>query len=274
MLFDTERKAQAFIEFNREDIAMTKRHVPTRSYYCNVCFGWHVTHSESEEFFKGHKSKAEQLVEDYLGGNKGPEKWEIQLNRKVCESQFPDNVRICLCAALKHEDRSDILDRAFKLMCDGLSRQIASGEVTDLFMNMVKNLMKRMRKAHREIGGDEDLYNRTTKLHEELRAAFADHGTVLIIPPTEEEKEMKRQEREENKRRKQECTLKYVAMRISSIIPCIEDGKQLFAKNEIACALYALSKLAKSDFLRDELLEQVDNLIAARTCYEAKYGKY
>ena len=43
MLFATQAKAENFIKFNSEDIAAHSSKVPSRSYYCSFCCGWHVT---------------------------------------------------------------------------------------------------------------------------------------------------------------------------------------------------------------------------------------
>jgi len=45
MLFETQKKADLFIKFNSDDVEQeSKSHKkPVRSYYCDVCCGWHVT---------------------------------------------------------------------------------------------------------------------------------------------------------------------------------------------------------------------------------------
>lgn len=48
MLFETQTKADNFIKFNRDEIASSSEKVPTRSYYCSFCCGWHVTSVENE----------------------------------------------------------------------------------------------------------------------------------------------------------------------------------------------------------------------------------
>ena len=48
MLFETQTKADNFIKFNRDAIASSSEKVPTRSYYCSFCCGWHVTSVEDE----------------------------------------------------------------------------------------------------------------------------------------------------------------------------------------------------------------------------------
>ena len=48
MLFETQTKADNFIKFSRDEIASSSEKVPTRSYYCSFCCGWHVTSVEDE----------------------------------------------------------------------------------------------------------------------------------------------------------------------------------------------------------------------------------
>lgn len=43
MLFESQSKADNFIKFNSDEIAEQTRKVPSRSYYCQFCCGWHIT---------------------------------------------------------------------------------------------------------------------------------------------------------------------------------------------------------------------------------------
>lgn len=52
MLFATQAKADNFIRFNSEDIAMHSGKAPSRSYYCSFCCGWHVTSIDDDDFAK------------------------------------------------------------------------------------------------------------------------------------------------------------------------------------------------------------------------------
>ena len=47
ILFETEKKAELFIKYNADEIAEHNRKgkKPIRSYYCQLCGGWHVTSS-------------------------------------------------------------------------------------------------------------------------------------------------------------------------------------------------------------------------------------
>lgn len=49
MLFATQTKADNFIKFNSEDIAAHSSKVPSRSYYCSFCCGWHVTSIDDDD---------------------------------------------------------------------------------------------------------------------------------------------------------------------------------------------------------------------------------
>ena len=40
MLFESEAKANRFLQFNSENF---KGKMPLRAYYCDACMGWHVT---------------------------------------------------------------------------------------------------------------------------------------------------------------------------------------------------------------------------------------
>lgn len=46
MLFETEKEANNFIRFNKEEIEAESGFSPKRSYYCLFCDGWHTTSLE------------------------------------------------------------------------------------------------------------------------------------------------------------------------------------------------------------------------------------
>jgi hypothetical protein len=59
MLFETEKKAENFIRFNKDEIEAETGIVPQRAYYCLFCGGWHVTHYIDRR----GKSRNEKLFE-------------------------------------------------------------------------------------------------------------------------------------------------------------------------------------------------------------------
>ena len=62
MLFETQKKADNFIKFNKEEIETDSGFAPQRSYFCVFCGGWHTTHLKEEIV----KSPNEKLLENYL----------------------------------------------------------------------------------------------------------------------------------------------------------------------------------------------------------------
>lgn len=63
MWFETKSKADNFLKFNKESIAAVSSKVPTRSYYCSFCCGWHITSIGDEQMAKERDARDEQLWE-------------------------------------------------------------------------------------------------------------------------------------------------------------------------------------------------------------------
>ena len=59
MLFETEKKAENFIKFNKDEIEAESGYGPQRSYYCLFCGGWHITSIKAQI----GPSKKEQIFE-------------------------------------------------------------------------------------------------------------------------------------------------------------------------------------------------------------------
>ena len=64
MLFETQEEADRFIAYNRGDILRGRRKAPVRSYYCEICGGWHVTSNPSKEDAKRLDVKDKALAEE------------------------------------------------------------------------------------------------------------------------------------------------------------------------------------------------------------------
>lgn len=65
MLFKTQTKADRFIKFNESELRNngTVRFKHLRSYYCQVCGGWHITHANlSEEEIKEKESRINDII--------------------------------------------------------------------------------------------------------------------------------------------------------------------------------------------------------------------
>jgi hypothetical protein len=62
MLFESENKANRFIQFNSEEIESENGYAPNRSYYCIACAGWHVTHKQDNIV---EQSRTERVLKQY-----------------------------------------------------------------------------------------------------------------------------------------------------------------------------------------------------------------
>jgi hypothetical protein len=68
MLFETQSKADRFIELNGDSIREKKGKAPVKSYFCNFCGGYHVTSSKSktkENYFKWHNREIIGRIKEY-----------------------------------------------------------------------------------------------------------------------------------------------------------------------------------------------------------------
>ena len=61
MLFQTEKKAEGFIRFNGDDIPMPEG-CTLRTYYCEACGGWHITH---KRYRSNYGQFTENIIEQY-----------------------------------------------------------------------------------------------------------------------------------------------------------------------------------------------------------------
>lgn len=72
MLFESEAKANNFIKFNRADILKESHRAPVRSYYCNLCGGYHVTSNASLEAAERMDKRDQQIFEGLTTVNQKP----------------------------------------------------------------------------------------------------------------------------------------------------------------------------------------------------------
>lgn len=76
MWFESQAKADNFLKFNKESIAAGSSKVPTRSYYCSFCCGWHVTSIDDDAVAKEREERDEKLWETIRRRNAGLSKLE------------------------------------------------------------------------------------------------------------------------------------------------------------------------------------------------------
>lgn len=57
VVFESEKAALKFIEYNTEDILKRGGYAPKRVYYCDLCCGWHIT-GQKQHIYKTRKRQA------------------------------------------------------------------------------------------------------------------------------------------------------------------------------------------------------------------------
>lgn len=73
MLFESQAKADNFLRFNSEGIKDENGKAPVRSYYCEICLGYHVTSNPSIEAGERLSKRDHQLIKDLTFLMKEPE---------------------------------------------------------------------------------------------------------------------------------------------------------------------------------------------------------
>jgi hypothetical protein len=69
MLFESKEKADNFMKFNNKSICEDTGFCPQRSYYCDSCGGWHITHYSNYESIKKESIKKDLVVKKYNTDN-------------------------------------------------------------------------------------------------------------------------------------------------------------------------------------------------------------
>lgn len=70
MLFESEKKAKRFIEWNGEELPYGGDSL--RPYYCPACCGWHISHHRYTTYYEG---RTDEMIENYYKVKKGKKSW-------------------------------------------------------------------------------------------------------------------------------------------------------------------------------------------------------
>lgn len=138
MLFETEAEAQAFIRFNSGDILKVSRKAPVRSYYCQLCSGYHVTSNNS-------KSHAEWLdIRDKVLAEKMDRSVKANLKPKTNQKQTNQEPK----SKGAKENKLDIreqLEQSDILMTKGMLDE--AGELLEKCRFRLQSVEQRMNEA-------------------------------------------------------------------------------------------------------------------------------
>ena len=71
MLFESKEKADKFITYNSEGMLEENGKAPVRSYYCEMCGGYHVTSNPSLVAGESLNQRDQRMIEQFANYNKG-----------------------------------------------------------------------------------------------------------------------------------------------------------------------------------------------------------
>lgn len=225
-VFDSEKAALKFIEYNSEEITAEGGYAPTRAYYCDLCCGWHIT---SHKAFH-HKTKRREMLDHYM--EKEREKKELKAQQKAKKANKTVNSPLVpfLTEAMKLTQGAI---ESFQSGDTDSARQLIEKAV-DLIekMTIVKG-SKRTRKQfqywafrlnrflHLESQEDMDEFNYVVKMLKELRESHIEHfnydpdakGAIIyelmpdnidaVIEQIKQEELRKEEEKAEQRRQKE-----------------------------------------------------------------------
>lgn len=121
MLFESEAEAQAFIRFNSGDILKVSRKAPVRSYYCQLCGGYHVTSNNSKSHAEWLDIRDKVLAEEVdrrVKANLKPKTNQKQTNQEPKSKGAKEN-KLNIMELLEQSDilmTKGMLDEAGELL--------------------------------------------------------------------------------------------------------------------------------------------------------------
>jgi len=118
VLFESKSKADNFIKYNSQEILEENGKAPVRSYYCQVCGGYHVTSNPSKEAGVEFNLRDQRIVES-LKRNKEKIAETEEFKRSLKEIDSWTALATIMLIRTEIEDAEDKLDLC-DLCFDGL----------------------------------------------------------------------------------------------------------------------------------------------------------
>ena len=187
MLFETKAKADNFIKFNSSEIMEESGKAPIRSYYCEICGGYHVTSNNSKTHAEWLDNRDKVLAEEVdrrVKANLKPESNQKQTNQEPKSKGAKEN-KLDILEQLEQSDilmTKGMLDEAGELLAKCRFRIQAVEQRMNVaklegFIRCKDQMEKLMRKLER-------LKKWVTSSYDEQEAFIAKEGK------TEEEEEV------------------------------------------------------------------------------------
>lgn len=105
MFFETQAKAENFLKYNREKILEENGVAPTRSYYCMMCAGYHLTSKASEEFgaIMNHKDEVRLKQWQELKGRMKKQREIYKEKKRILKEQIKQEQEVILAECAEKE---------------------------------------------------------------------------------------------------------------------------------------------------------------------------
>lgn len=294
MLFETQKQADTYIVFTQEEEVDNMRKLPVRSYYCNLCGGWHVTSNPNVEFFENFKSEAEIIVDEYL---------ESRSNGQA-KKAFAKSAEY-ICKSAKERAINGDQDHAVQFILERMNNAILIGTDDDRFLivdtlmaildpmlddvlehparvspelhKKYQRYMHRLRKVARPY--TEQLYGELKSMSDKLaqmstllspKEKITEPQKVFVeIPMTEDELLIKQQEEiakaEIKRQRQKEKKLEAIEHKFSLIETYITLGQHYNANCEVHSMVKKLTSLAASQDYKELILPLIERLMELKT---------
>lgn len=154
MLFATQAKADNFIKFNSKDIAAHSSKVPSRSYYCSFCCGWHVTSIDDDKLAKQRDERDAKV-------------WEA-IKTKVKRQAVASEPRTAMLPKLPKRKHMPYTTEGYHIL-----RMLFDID------NMNMKIINAMRRT--DYVAAENLINDARMLYEEILAKSAEYGIECTV---------------------------------------------------------------------------------------------
>ena len=84
-VFDSEKAALKFIEYNSQEIVKEGGHAPQRAYYCDLCCGWHITSQKHYNHKTKNREALDKCIEFERTKKERAERMKLQQKKEKAE---------------------------------------------------------------------------------------------------------------------------------------------------------------------------------------------
>lgn len=176
ILFESQDKADNFIKYNAAEIEEENEKAPVRSYYCQLCCGWHVTSNPSTVSGESLDRRDQRMLQqlDEIQESKDRVK---EIKHSIFQRMKDFDLLLNLC---RFSEAEDILD-----ICDLDLDEIRSISPTIMLYNSCSGKVFKARERYNHILSlsklDDDAQEKMLQLKEPTKAQIKDIAMIKTI---------------------------------------------------------------------------------------------